>query len=77
MITILLFAHLREQFGTRELQIKESAITVANLRQQLEAKYEFLDTKSIMIAVNEEFADDEDVIQAGDTVALIPPVSGG
>ncbi|MFB9756978.1 MULTISPECIES: molybdopterin converting factor subunit 1 [Bacillaceae] len=77
MITVLLFAHLREQFGTRDLQIEENSITVADLRKQLEEKYEFLDTKSIMIAVNEEFADDEDVIQAGDTVALIPPVSGG
>lgn len=77
MITVLLFAHLREQFGARELKIEEQSITVADLRKQLQEKYEFLDTNSVMIAVNEEFADDADVIEAGDTVALIPPVSGG
>ena len=30
-----------------------------------------------MIAVNEEYALDEQVINKGDVIALIPPVSGG
>ena len=30
-----------------------------------------------MIAVNEEYGDDETVINEGDDIALIPPVSGG
>jgi molybdopterin synthase sulfur carrier subunit len=30
-----------------------------------------------MVAVNEEYAEPDDVIKSGDTVALIPPVSGG
>lgn len=30
-----------------------------------------------MAAVNEEFAGDEDVLNDGDVVAFIPPVSGG
>ncbi len=30
-----------------------------------------------MFAINEEYAVDEDVVKAGDIVALIPPVSGG
>ena len=30
-----------------------------------------------MIAINEEYAVDGDLIQPGDVVALIPPVSGG
>ena len=30
-----------------------------------------------MTAVNEEFAQDDEVIQAGDEIAFIPPVSGG
>lgn len=30
-----------------------------------------------MFAVNEEYADNDTVIQEGDEVVLIPPVSGG
>lgn len=34
-------------------------------------------SKKFQVAVNEEFVQDEDIIQPTDTVALIPPVSGG
>ncbi|MEM5590905.1 MoaD/ThiS family protein [Niallia circulans] len=30
-----------------------------------------------MVAVNEEFAMDEDIVEENDTIAFIPPVSGG
>jgi len=30
-----------------------------------------------MIAVNEEYASSDQVLKEGDTVAIIPPVSGG
>lgn len=30
-----------------------------------------------MVAINEEYANENDIIQTGDTVAMIPPVSGG
>jgi molybdopterin synthase sulfur carrier subunit len=30
-----------------------------------------------MAAINEEFAPNEEVIQEGDVIAFIPPVSGG
>ena len=36
-----------------------------------------LNLKKFQVAVNEEFVQDEDIIQPTDTVALIPPVSGG
>ncbi len=31
----------------------------------------------VMVAVNEEFVINEEMIKVGDIVALIPPVSGG
>ena len=31
----------------------------------------------IVVAVNAEYADDDQLLQAGDEVCLIPPVSGG
>jgi molybdopterin synthase sulfur carrier subunit len=32
---------------------------------------------TVMTAVNEEFAPDDTVIEDGDEIAFIPPVSGG
>ena len=52
-------------------------ITVRQLREELEKNYSLSSVSSIMIAVNEEFATDEEIIREGDVVALIPPVSGG
>ena len=34
-------------------------------------------TEPIMVAINEEYANEDDRVQSGDVVALIPPVSGG
>jgi molybdopterin converting factor small subunit len=51
-------------------------ISVKDLLEELANSYQ-LQTDTFMVAVNEEYADIEDVILEGDTVALIPPVSGG
>ncbi|MDX5871524.1 molybdenum cofactor biosynthesis protein MoaE [Bacillus cereus group sp. BfR-BA-01344] len=34
-------------------------------------------SNEIMVAINEEYANEDDIIQTGDVVAMIPPVSGG
>ncbi|MCP8967532.1 molybdopterin converting factor subunit 1 [Ectobacillus ponti] len=76
MITVLVFAHLKEKFGQPRLVLEEQELTVSQLRRVLAEQYDLQDN-SVMIAVNEEFAEEDEVIRAGDTVALIPPVSGG
>ncbi|GER66427.1 molybdopterin synthase sulfur carrier subunit [Weizmannia acidilactici] len=77
MIKVLLFAHLKEQLNRSEITIDRNEMTVGELRAKL-GKDGFLpQASSVMIAVNEEFAQDEDIIRDGDVVALIPPVSGG
>ncbi|RYM06542.1 molybdopterin converting factor subunit 1 [Sporolactobacillus sp. THM7-7] len=76
MIQVLLFAHLREQVGQDELAIPENQMTVAELRTLMVHQYA-LHIQDVMVAVNEAYAVDTDVIYDGDTVALIPPVSGG
>ena len=43
----------------------------------LKVKFKFANLDNVMVAINEEYAMDQDVIQSGDTVAFIPPVSGG
>lgn len=78
MITILLFANLREEVGSDRLVILEKQeMTVQQLKEWLKASYCLQSLDRVMVAVNEEFVTDEEMIKAGDIVALIPPVSGG
>ncbi|MBS4177993.1 molybdopterin converting factor subunit 1 [Lederbergia citrea] len=77
MNKVMLFAHLKEQAGSGELTVQASGKSVKELRDYLEAETSLGNLEGIMIAVNEEFATDEAIIQKGDDIALIPPVSGG
>lgn len=52
--------------------------TVADLRAELLAAYPaFGELVSFAIARNEAYATDTEVVDAADTLAIIPPVSGG
>jgi molybdopterin converting factor small subunit len=78
-LKILTFGIARDIIGgsTFAFDTKEGA-TVAELKQQLLGTYpRFGNLSSLLIAVNEEYGDDETVICASDDIALIPPVSGG
>lgn len=77
MITILLFAHLQEEAKSAELILEIDNITVQDLKVKLKEEYGLSQLEQVMVAINEDFALSEDMIHAGDTVALIPPVSGG
>ncbi|ASL66306.1 TPA: molybdopterin converting factor subunit 1 [Bacillus cereus] len=78
MIIILLFANLREEVGSDRLVISEKQeMTVQQLKEWLKASYCLQSLDQVMVAVNEEFVMNEEMIKAGDIVALIPPVSGG
>jgi molybdopterin converting factor subunit 1 len=79
-VTVLLFAALAEQTGTRRIALEcDPGATVATVRDRVVALYpqaaRFLPT--LVYAVNEEYAKVHETIPAGATVALIPPVSGG
>ncbi|PGL72557.1 molybdopterin converting factor subunit 1 [Bacillus sp. AFS055030] len=78
MIKVLLFAHLREKVGTDELTVTDqNGINVKALKDYLMTNYDLPQLNQIMTAVNEEFVTDEEIVNDGDTVAFIPPVSGG
>ncbi|MFB7141489.1 molybdopterin converting factor subunit 1 [Gottfriedia sp. NPDC056225] len=78
MIKVLLFAHLREKAGTDELTISvENGIKVKALKDLMMNKYDLPQLNQIMTAINEDFVTDEEIVSDGDTVAFIPPVSGG
>ena len=62
--------------GTLELEV--SGNTVLELRETLQTKFPALsDLHSLLIAVNQNYADDNLELRPTDEVALIPPVSGG
>lgn len=77
MIKILLFAQYQEAIGQSEVIMEASEVTVQQVKEYLEGQYSLTSLQQTMVAVNEEFATDETIVKSGDTVALIPPISGG
>ncbi|ERP92763.1 hypothetical protein Q670_08470 [Alcanivorax sp. P2S70] len=84
MVQVRFFAALRERAGRDAIQIDlpEGVSTVAQLvdwlaetdvalAQALEA------TPRRMVAINEVLGNEDSVVEAGDVVALFPPVTGG
>lgn len=79
-ITVLFFATLRDQAGTRQLELPwPEAVSVADLRGRLSRELPGLAAAlpSAVVAVNREFATSETLIPPGAEVAFFPPVSGG
>ncbi len=78
-ITVLLFGIVRDVLGENTLKLDlEKATTIEQLKKDLLKKYNSLNRyQNFSIAVNEEYADADYVLQTNDIVALIPPVSGG
>jgi MoaE-MoaD fusion protein len=74
-ITVRLFAMLRERAGAREvtLELPEGA-RVSDALAELGPIAEGL---PLVMAVNREYAPEDQVLDPGDELALIPPVSGG
>ena len=78
-ITVLLFGIIKDVIGENALKLDlEKAISVGQLKQVLFKKYKNLYRyDNFSVAVNEEYADADYILQSNDVVALIPPVSGG
>lgn len=78
-ITIKFFALGRELVGSNELEKNyEHPVTVQDVMSDLKNEYPKLaQLRSVLIAVNMEYADDSMPLKDGDEVAIIPPVSGG
>lgn len=78
-IDVLAFGIVRDIFGDDKISVDVDDNTdTEQLRTILEAQYpELKKLESFMIAVNEEYAQGSVVINQGDEVAIIPPVSGG
>lgn len=77
MIKILFFAELQEEIGKNEIIFEHGPITVENLKKELKEKYHLHQIEEAMFAINEIYAQNNDIVSPGDTVAVIPPISGG
>jgi molybdopterin converting factor subunit 1 len=79
-IVVRLFALARQRAGRAEVEVElAEGATVGDLKRALAAKVPDLAPllPSVLIAVQAEYAPDDQPIPAGADVALIPPVSGG
>ena len=79
-LEVLYFAALRDQagVGNETLTVPDSVRTAAALLAYLDERSALRGKlASVRVAINERFADADERLSDGDTVALIPPVQGG
>jgi molybdopterin synthase sulfur carrier subunit len=82
MIRVLYFASLRERLGSDAETVSDQPASVAALRETLAARggdwqQAFAGDQRVLVAVNQEMADDSTVLKDGDEVGFFPPVTGG
>lgn len=83
MIDVLYFAWLRERIGAPKERIETSAVTVADLIEELKGRSEahalaFSDIASVRAAIDQDLAEDLSApIGGAREVAFFPPMTGG
>ena len=81
MITIKLFAILKDKAGQDELHLNTCASTVSELLKEVSNEYpalsDILSCGRVLTSVNQEFVKGDAPVKSGDEVALMPPFSGG
>lgn len=77
MNKVMFFAHLRDLVGEESIKIAAAGKTVAELKEMIAEQFAAAKFDTVMTAINEEFATNDEVIKDGDEIAFIPPVSGG
>ena len=78
-IQILAFGIAKDIVGGSQLDLTVNAgTTVEQLKSSLSQQFpRFSGLASLAIAVNSEYADDQQILNADDEIVIIPPVSGG
>lgn len=74
---VLLFSHLQESVGKAEVELDWKPQSVHAFKLKFRDTYNVTGLDQVMVAINESYAMDTDIIELDDIVALIPPVSGG
>ncbi len=81
-VSIKYFASVREALGMSSESLQTSALTVAQLRDELIARggvfaQELARGKSVRIALNHTMTEEEALLSEACEVAFFPPVTGG
>lgn len=78
-VKILYFSSVRDKIGLPSEEIDFNGKTLNDLKNTLIKKYPQIreNLEKVMFAINQEYADLNASLKDGDTVAIIPPVSGG
>jgi molybdopterin converting factor subunit 1 len=77
-VHVRLFASYREAAGTNRLDTTvPEGTNVESLLRSLADRLPVLEKARGLVAVNHSYVQPEAILQDGDEVALIPPVSGG
>ena len=81
MITVKLFAILKDKAGTSEILLAGKTQAVSDLLRQVSQELpilsDILSSCAMMVSVNQEFVKTNALVKDGDEVALMPPFSGG
>lgn len=79
-VTVQLFARARDLAGTSRVDLDVPATaSVADLKQSLARRFPQVSplVANLLVAVENDYADDETILKADANVACFPPVSGG
>lgn len=78
-VSVLLFGITRDLTGKTSIDVPLSeGAQVADLLARLHLEYPTLaGIRSLLVAVNGEYAEADQMLNSKDEIALIPPVSGG
>lgn len=78
-IELILYGIARDIVGQPRLKMEiQEGTTVGIFLLQIKSSYpEFGNLKSLLVAVNDEYVDNDYMIKAEDEIVLVPPVSGG
>ncbi|HEX6188295.1 MAG TPA: molybdenum cofactor biosynthesis protein MoaE [Pyrinomonadaceae bacterium] len=79
-VRVLFFGAARDAVGQAQIEVElESPVSAGQARAKLLSDYPSLQRfgKSLLFAVNQQYAQSDREISAGDELAVFPPVSGG
>jgi molybdopterin synthase sulfur carrier subunit len=82
MIDVLYFAWVRERIGLPREKVETSAVTVAELVDELRAREDryaaaFVDISALRVALDQELASFDAPLEGVREVAFFPPMTGG
>ena len=78
--TVLLFAQLAESIGSDRLTLQlPDGATIEHALNELASQHEIIASmrNTLAVAIHDRYCPHKTTLNDGDTLALIPPVSGG